>query len=343
MSKGLRIAVFIGFIMLLLWGAARLSPIIAPLFMALLLTYILQPAVEMLERLDVRTGIAIIVVYAYFFIVLALLFSLCLPILVSQFYSLLQAVPGLVERIHQSFVHVADQAGSYLLRDLADLLYDNAEAALSGKLTAMLNDTKETVSALTRTILYLVLAPFLGFYLLRDKGSLRRALAAWIPIGERTELRRLSADVDHLLRQFLRGYLLVATAVALLSAAFYSAIDLDYPLALGLIMGIADIIPYFGPIIGAVPAVAVALSEGASTALVTGVGLLVIQQMESLIITPLVMGDKVGLHPLTTIMSVLAGGWLFGVLGAVLAVPAVAAGLLIIRYLWSRAVGAKVA
>ena len=112
-------------------------------------------------------------------------------------------------------------------------------------------------------------------------------------------------------------------------------------MVLGVFMGLADLIPYFGPFIGAVPAIAVALSTDLNLAALTVFGLVIIQQIESLVITPKIIGDRVGIHPLTTIFVVLAGGWLFGLLGAVLAVPVTAAGLLVIRYLWSGFVGAK--
>ena len=180
------------------------------------------------------------------------------------------------------------------------------------------------------------------FRSLRDSRSGGRKITAWLPTKERDELLRLAGDVDHLLRQFVLGYLLVSVAVALLSTLFYWSIGLDYALALGLVMGLADLIPYFGPFIGAVPAVIVALSANTGKTVLTVAGLVVIQQLESIVITPKIMGDKVGLHPLTTVFAVLAGGWLFGIAGTILAVPATAAGLLILRYLWSRIVGAKI-
>lgn len=341
-ARGGRIAGFCLLAALLIWAVIKLWPIILPLFLALVLAYILQPAVRGIESLEVSSGAAILIVYAYFFILAAVLAAFCLPILSAQMKSLLELAPKLLTQGEQALSQALEQTDNVLLQGLAQRLLLGAEQAFANKMAAIFDDTAALIALILRSGLYLVLTPFLAFYVLRDKGAARRRIAAWLPVGERRELSRLAGDVDHLLRQFVLGYLLVALAVALLSAAFYWSVGLDYALALGLVMGLADLIPYFGPFIGAVPAVAVALSADTGRAVLTVAGLAVIQQLESIVITPKVMGNKIGLHPLTTILAVLAGGWLFGVLGAILAVPAAAAGLLILSYLWSRIVGAKI-
>ena len=341
-NRSVRICGFIVFLALLICGVIYLWPIIIPLILAVLLAYILRPFVKGFVKLEVREDAAIIIVFVYFYTLLATVISLCLPIINVQFESLFTMLPDLLEQLRAALDRFAAEVNSILLRDIGDRISSSISDIISSKIASTLEDTGSMAVTILRAAFYGILAPFLAFYVLRDSDSGGRIIAAWLPTNERSELLRLAGDVDHLFRQFVMGYLLASVAVALLSTVFYWCIGLDNALALGLVMGLADLIPYFGPFIGAVPAVIFALSVDTGKAVLTVVGLVMIQQLESIVITPKIMGDKVGLHPLATVLAVLAGGWFFGIAGTIFAVPLTAAGLLILRYLWSRIVGAKI-
>lgn len=340
--NGVRAIGLVTGLLLLLAGLVLLWPVIMPFFLALLFAYLLQPLVRRLLGLEVCAPAAVVVVYLYFFLLIWLIISLCLPILTSQFSNLLDYLPQLMAQLRLLAQDLSARWEGLALPAFLEQALPTAGESLAAGLTKFLGNTANSLSPLLRWGLYAALTPFLAFYMLLDRGQAKRRLLSWAPVGERNELLRLSGDVDHLLRQFVLGYLLVSCAMALLCAGFYWAAGLDYALALGLIMGVANLIPYFGPFLGAAPAVVIALFQGGvALALLIAVGLVVLQQLEGSVITPKVMGDRVGLHPLTTIFAVLAGGWLFGVLGAILAVPLTAAGLLLAKYLWSRLVGAS--
>ena len=341
-NRSVRICGFILFLALLICGVSYLWPIITPLILAVLLAYILHPSVKNLEKLEVKDDAAIIIVFVYFYILLSAVISFCLPIINAQFESLLALLPDILEQLRSAFDRFAAGINSILLRDIGDRISSAIDDIITSKVTSVLEDTGFMVAAVFRAAFYGVLTPFLAFYVMRDSGSGGRMIASWLPTNERSSLLRLAGDVDHLLRQYVLGYLLVSVAVAFLSTVFYWCIGLENALALGLVMGLADLIPYFGPFIGAIPAVIVALSADTGKAVLTVVGLVIIQQLESIVITPKVMGEKVGLHPLVTVMAVLAGGWFFGIAGTIFAVPVTAAGVLILKYLWSRIVGAKI-
>lgn len=185
-------------------------------------------------------------------------------------------------------------------------------------------------------LLYVILTPILSYYFLRDREKIRKYLLSLIAPSAKDEFLRLSGELNWLVRGFFSGYLLVAVIVALLTTLMYYLLGLQYPLVLGLIMGISDLIPYFGPVLGAIPAVLLALTIDKTTAFLVIIGLFIIQQVESSVITPQVMGNRVGLHPVLTIFVVLAGGSLGGLAGAILAVPLAAVILLIFKYLFSR-------
>ena len=342
-AKAGRIIVFVVLSALLIWFLCRIWNVITPFFLALLFAYILRPAVKGLEKLEVDSGAAILIVYAYVFIFLSAIAVLYVPILSSQSESMVAMLSQIVKRLQYGFGNAVSSIKNDQMRVIVLNIIDYAGEAVSGKVIAFFEGTAEILSVIVKTALYAILTPFIAYYFLRNNGAVAKRLSSWLPISERAEFIRLADSVDHLLRQFIIGYLLVSIAVSFLSAVFLWSIGLDYPVVLGLFMGMADIIPYFGPLIGAVPALAVALSYDLGTAIVTALGLFAIQQLESLVIAPRIMDRKVGLHPVTTIFAVLTGGWLFGVFGAVLAVPFFAAGFIILRYIWSRLVGAKIA
>ena len=341
-SKTSRIVGFTVFAVLIISAVIVLWPIILPFFLGIIFAYLLQPAVKRIKDMDVESSAAVIIVYAYFYLLQLAVISLCAPILSTQFKSLFDLLPQLLNQATAAITDALDGVSSFVFRDLLDRLAYSAIEAIPSKAIDAMYDTTTMLSQLLRASFYTVLIPFISFYYLRDNSAARCRIASILPVKGRNELLRLVGDIDHLFRQYVQGYMLVSITVAMLSTIFYWSIGLDYAMALGAFMGLADIIPYFGPFIGAVPSIAVALSIDLDLAVLTAFGLVIIQQIESLVITPKIIGNRVGIHPLTTIFVVLAGGWLFGLLGAVLAVPVAAAGLLVIRYFWSVFVGAKI-
>lgn len=318
-----------------------LWPVIMPFFLALLFAYLLRPLLNRMLALGVPAALAIILLYIYVGIGCYLLVFFCMPIISEQFRRLLEYLPQFFEMLRGMWQQMAASMRRIELPEGMELAVATAFENIRDNLAARMEDTASRLALLLRTLLYLALMPILSFYMLRDKQTGAQKLVALISPRERPEMLRLLRDIDHLLRRFVGGYLLVSLVVAILSSAFYWAIGLDYALVLGLLMGVADLIPYFGPFLGAIPAVIVALGDGLPRALVCIAGLLVLQQVESAIITPKIMGDKIGLSPLLTIFAVMAGGYLFGILGTILALPLTAALLLLAKYVYARLVGVE--
>jgi predicted PurR-regulated permease PerM len=174
--------------------------------------------------------------------------------------------------------------------------------------------------------------------MIRDADAAGKKIVSWLPPDCREEILRISADINHIVRQFIYGYLSVSLIVALLSFILLKIIGVDSPGLLGVIVGVADLIPYFGPFIGAIPAIIIAFAKGPLTALLAALALGAVQQLESLVISPKIIGSRTGLHPLTVIFVVLAGGYYFGVGGMILSVPLTAALKLLLAFIYSRAV-----
>jgi len=221
-----------------------------------------------------------------------------------------------------------------MLTEFADKLLQDAGTFNSEKLTAGLKSAAQFLFAL-------LLAPLLSYYILKDREKMKKGIISVLPIDERDEISRIAGDINRIYRSFFSGYVLLGIIVFVLSFVLYSFLRLPYAILLALLLGICDLIPYFGPLIGAVPAVLLAFMQNPVDALYVILGILVIQQLESTVFSPKILGSRIGIHPLTVIFAVLFGGFYFGLLGLIFAVPTAAALKLLISYIYCRISRAK--
>jgi len=319
----------------LLW---RLRPVLPPFLYALVLAYLLQPLHQRLLERGVGERAALVLLYAMLALTAAFFLIKIVPLLFRQLLELLQMLPQLLEVLNSYKQQLQNHLGYTLPPPLAEQLQSMLQAATAQFAVSAEEKLLQILSS-GRSFLSLLLAPVLSYYILHDRLLLQQQTLQIPPPQQRDELRRLGGEIDHLLRQYIYGYVLIAVIVGLLSTIVLLLLNVRYAPALGLIMGICDLVPYIGPFIGAVPAVAVALGQGSNTALYTALALLLVQQAESMVITPLIMDKRTGLHPVATIFVVLSGAYLFGLAGSVLAVPFCLAASLLIRYIYGRIVG----
>jgi predicted PurR-regulated permease PerM len=169
----------------------------------------------------------------------------------------------------------------------------------------------------------------LAFYLLKDLDFFKKlyndTLSVFIKKNDNRKLRNFLSDINSIVSNFIRGQLLDALIVGILCSIGLSIIKLDFAVLIGMTAGISNVIPYFGPIIGSIPAVIVGLLSGSPIkALFAVIVLIVVQQIDSTLISPKVVGDSVGLHPLFVMLSIIIGGAYFGLWGMLIAVPTAA-------------------
>jgi predicted PurR-regulated permease PerM len=187
--------------------------------------------------------------------------------------------------------------------------------------------------------LFIVLV--LGFYFLKDREYFGEVLSKLIPIRSRRKVLPVAAEVNHILHCFIRGEVFIASAVGILASAGYLLVGLPYALILGLLAGILEFIPYFGPWLGAIPAVIVACITDTRTLIWTLAVILSIQQLEGVFLTPRILSGVVNLHPVYVILSLWAGGLFFGIVGMFLAVPVVLILRVIFKHIYLSLVAIK--
>lgn len=317
------IAVIIGGA-LLLWFLYLVRSALVPFLYGLLLAYLLDPMVNWLENRKVSRKIAIILVYVVFGLVIFVISYYALPILARDLNKILVDIPQYTNSVQQL---IQDFQIGYQRVPIPEGIRTVCDQMIAEAGTKAINLTQSImrgiVSLFSQTINF-VLAPILAFYLLLEFSKLGQFCLELVPTRYRSELAELGQEIGLIIKRFIRGNLLVSLLIGVVAVVGLFLIGMDYPLLLGIMVGITNFIPYFGAVISAVLAVFVALLKSKWLALYVLGLMLVIQQLEGNIIAPKILGDSVGLHPLAIILVLLMAGELFGLVGLLVAVPVAA-------------------
>lgn len=321
---------------LALW---QLGPVLTPFVVAAVLAYALNPLVNRLDSLGkgrLPRMVAVILVELLFIVALFGLVLLIVPIMAKELPLMREQVPLLAERLNTGLSPWLAQFGIHVALDVASIktfvlkyLNANYEEALG----SLLSSLKLGGSVALAVIGNGVLIPVALFYLLLDWNKFVALLLELVPPPMRAAFDSFTDEADSVLGQYLRGQLLVMLAMALFYAVGLALFELDLALPIGVFTGLAMFIPYLGFGIGLLLAVLAGLLQFASikalimVAVVYGIG----QVVESLFLTPRLVGERIGLHPLAVIFALLAFGQVFGFVGVLIALPASAVLLVGIR------------
>ena len=316
--------------------------ILGPFILAFILAYLLNPLVVALERHKVSRKTAILIVFGLIIVVVITIVLLVLPTLYNELSKLAVILPNAIQSFTERIDGLREQFKATGLPSRVTLVLDQhlgqGEVILANRLNLFLANLPQALSTFT---LY-ILSPVIAIYFLADWKSLGVHFVRMIPQRWRMEWQRLWQDINHVIRQFVRGNLVVAVIVGILIGIGVKIVGMEYALLIGVICGIFDLIPYFGPLIGAVPSVLLALTKSPAMAFKVALIILIVQQLEGNVISPKLMGDSVGLHPLWVVFALLAGGELAGVWGMFLAVPVAAVIRVVFNHIYFRLVSSKV-
>ena len=320
-KRSIRIGVLVALSGITLAFIFSIRSIFVPFGIALAISYALDPFLRFAEDRGLSRVWAILLAYAILGLLVALFLLGVVPTVVVELNKLADAIPSFTRQVQDLIRVVQSNYSRFVLpeslRSVIDDTINRFQQITLDLIGAVVNRTVGVFSGLFN----LILAPILAFYLLRDLELIKRGIVNVLPSTHRRELVALGADIDAVLGGFVRGQLLVAVIVGVLVGVILSLLGMRFAALIGIIAGITNIIPYFGPVIGAIPAIALALLTGPVLALKVLIALVAVQQLEGSIISPQIVGDRVGLHPLTIIFALLAGAKLFGFLGLLLAVP----------------------
>jgi predicted PurR-regulated permease PerM len=339
MKSDLRINWLIAFV-ISGWLLYLLAPVLTPFIAAALLAYIGDPLADRLQKLRFPRTLAVVAVFLLTFVFLALLVLLVGPLIKQQVAALFASLPAIVSQIEQVWLPgVMDfldlEHGDNI--GLGAFLAQYKDMAGSWSAT-LLTSVTSTGSMVAAAVLSLFLIPILTFYLLRDWDSIVAHLGALLPSSQRKTVIELARQTDEVLGAFLRGQLLVMFALAVIYSLGLTLVGLEFAIAIGVVSGLVSFVPYLGFVFGiGIASLTVALEPNPLWHLVGVVVTFTAAQMiEGTVLTPKLVGDRIGLHPVLVIFAIAAGGQLFGFFGILLALPAAAVLSVLVRFAYHR-------
>lgn len=322
------------------WLLWLLAPVLTPFVAAALLAYIGDPLADRLQKLRLPRTLAVIAVFILTLLCLALLLLLVVPLIQTQVGALLDALPGIIAQVEEVWlprisgfigVEPGDDVGIAAFLDR----YRDMAGSWGAKILLSLSRSGGMLAA---AVFSVFLVPILTFYLLRDWDLIMARFGSLVPARHRETVFRLAGDTDDVLGAFLRGQLLVMFALAVIYALGLSLVGLEFAIAIGVVAGLVSFVPYLGFVIGiALAALTVVMEPDPLLRLVGVIATFSIAQMiEGSFLTPKLVGDRIGLHPVIVIFAVAAGGQLFGFFGILLALPAAAVLSVLVRFMYGR-------
>ncbi len=322
------------------WVLYLLAPILVPFVASALLAYLGDPLADRLQKLKLPRTVAVAAVFVLTFVVLALLVLLIGPLVAKQVGALFDALPEIARRAEQvwlptifAWLNVEPGTdvgiGPFLSR------YGEMFGNWSGK---VLLSVGKSGGALAAAVLSLFLIPIITFYMLRDWDSIVVHLGALVPESQRETVFQLARESDEVLSAFLRGQLLVMLALAFIYSLGLSLVGVEFAIAIGVVSGLVSFVPYLGFVFGITLAgLTVAMQPDPLLPLLGVLATFSIAQLiEGSLLTPKLVGDRIGLHPVIVIFAVAAGGQLFGFFGILLALPAAAVLSVLVRFAYNR-------
>ncbi|MBM7684022.1 putative PurR-regulated permease PerM [Pullulanibacillus pueri] len=314
-----------------------ISTLFFPFLVSTFLYFLLNPVVNTIQRAKIPRTVAILILYVLFAGIVALIIGWLGPVVVRQIDQFINHVPDYMVIIKD----LADKTSHtewfkwIMKQDYLEKISDsmNSEQDFLNKINDILGSTASSLtknittglqtafSVLTSITITIITVPFILFYMFKDGRKFPEAASRFVPSHYRQEGINILKETATTLGTYIQGQTIVCLFVGTFTFIGYLIIGQPYALLLGIIAGVTNIIPYVGPFIGAAPAVIVALLISPAKALFVILVVVIVQQLDGNIMSPLIIGKKLDLHPLTIIILLLVAGNLAGILGMILAVP----------------------
>lgn len=316
-----------------------LSPILTPFIVAALLAYMGDPVADKLEAWGLSRTLSVVVVFFSIVLGLLLVFLFLIPVLETQIKTFVMMVPRYIEFMVST---LAPYLQSKFGVDPSVLEMDRLKELISSNWQETGGFIRNAVQTLSKSgfvvlnwIANIALVPILSFYLLRDWDRIVAYVDDLLPRSIQPTIAKLAKESDEILGAFVRGQLMVMLGLGILYSLGLWLVGLDFALLIGLVAGLVSFVPYLGLVVGIGVAGTAILFQThepldlLKVAAVFGAA----QILEGTVLTPLLVGERIGLHPVTVIFAVLAGGQLFGFFGILLALPVAAVLAVIMRHI----------
>lgn len=321
------IAVFILYVLIKRYTI--LSDTFYALIVSAIIAYALNPLINYLERKKIKRIYGVLIVYLTiiggFFIIAFLVIpksSIEIKKLITNFPTYFEQASEMIDNLYIKYYSTLGDLPP-MFKGLEKTVIDNVSRIEAVLTTGAKNFFGGIIHALSK-IVSIVLTPILTLYFLVDKDTFRERIERLIPKKHKKDIMYLAKKIDHSLSKFVRGRLLMSLYVGIVTTVVLLFMGVEFAFVIGFITGVADIVPYIGPLLGFVPAVFFAYLSRPIKALWVIIFFLFIQWAENNILAPKIIGENLGMHPLIILLSIVIGGGIFGVFGMILSVPIVA-------------------
>lgn len=310
-----------------------------PIVMAGILYYLLNPIVDYLEKKNIPRIASIIGLFVLVVALIVLGMIVIIPKIQNQTITFVERFPDYVDTIDKKLQEILsnpqfnevrkqiEEMGNRLMNSFGDILKNVS--------TSTVKSLGNFVGAVATVVVALMTMPFILFYLLKDGKKLAPYLVNFLPNRMRKPTLKVLKEVNEQVSSYIRGQLTVAFAVAILFIVGFSLIGLDYAITLGILAGFLNLIPYLGSFLAMIPAVFLGIVGGPVLLLKVAIVFVIEQTIEGRVISPLVLGNQLSIHPVTILLVLLTSGKLFGVVGVILAIPMYAAAKVVISHLFA--------
>ncbi|WP_127529661.1 AI-2E family transporter [Paenibacillus kobensis] len=308
-----------------------LRAVLLPFFIAMIISYVLNPIVTMLSDRKMPRSVAVLLIYAVFCGSLVVVLMNMIPMFMGQLQELNKHAPELTVRAK----NLVDDLNNSMLPDSIQTGINNSIYKIEKKLSESIFGLINNIGAMVNVLFILFIIPFLSFYILKDFEVFERTVITYVPKSHRQHTVRLFKDIDTALGSYIRGQFLVCLIVGVLAYIGYWIIGMPYPLLLAAVVAVTNVIPYLGPFFGAAPALLMSATISVKMMILVVVVNTVCQILESNVISPQVVGRTLHMHPLSIILALLVGGELAGIAGMILAVPIFAVLKVIVQHIFA--------
>ena len=313
----------------LLIAVYLLRGILLPFVAGMAVAYFLDPLADRLERMGASRLVATIIITVGFFVLAGLGVILVLPVLEGQITAFATRIPGYIQGLVERAGPMLAAVERYLSPEDVERLRDavgNYAGTVVGWIANVLRGVLSGSLALVNLLSLLFITPVVTFYLLRDWDRMLAKMDGWLPRRRAAVIREQVREINRTLSGFVRGQASVCLILAVFYGVGLTIVGLELGLIVGIGAGLISFVPYLGSIAGFLVGVGLALAQSSEWGLAIAVAavFLIGQAIEGNFLTPKLVGDRVGLHPVWVIFALLAGGALFGFVGVLLAVPVAA-------------------
>lgn len=315
--------------------------LISPFLWAFCIAYLLNPLMTLIQKTDKKVGRfgATALIYIIFIGIITVLLTVITPVIVKNITEIIENLPHYI-REAETFIteniqklEILDQVGA---TEYIDSNLENIFNKMLSFMNLTLSGVISSIIGITSGVAKMILAVMISFYMLMDKErfahGIKRTIHAFFGKEKAEKFIDFAAEVDEVFKNFLVGKLIDSTIIGILCYIGMSLLKVQFSVLISIIIGVTNMIPYFGPFIGAVPAIIITLFIDPIQAIWVSLFILALQQFDGLILGPKILGDKVGVSPFYIMLAIVVGGGFFGPMGMLLGVPVLKS----IMILWDR-------